>query len=133
MAKEKHGGAAKTNVARLLDKAGIAYELIPYEVDENNLAADHVAAELGEDIARVFKTLVLKGEFPGRNAVGSRGRCRRPEKGCESRRRQKGRPYSDEGAAAADGVYPRGMLPDRDEKAFPDVLPLDGAGFRGFM
>ena len=26
----------KTNVARLLDKAKIAYELIPYEVDEND-------------------------------------------------------------------------------------------------
>ena len=26
----------KTNVARLLDKAKIAYELIPYEVDEKN-------------------------------------------------------------------------------------------------
>ena len=33
----------KTNAARLLDKAGISYELIPYEVDENNLAATHVA------------------------------------------------------------------------------------------
>ena len=30
---------AKTNVARLLDKAKIAYELIPYEVDENDLSA----------------------------------------------------------------------------------------------
>lgn len=49
----------KTNVARLLDRAGIKYELIPYEVDESDLAATHVAAELGEDIARVFKTLVL--------------------------------------------------------------------------
>ena len=27
----------KTNAARLLDKAKIAYELVPYEVDENNL------------------------------------------------------------------------------------------------
>lgn len=72
MAKEKPGaGGAKTNVARLLDKARIAYELIPYEVDENNLAADHVADELGEDINRVFKTLVLKGIFPGRNAANS--------------------------------------------------------------
>ena len=52
--------AAKTNVARLLDSAGVRYELIPYTVDENNLAADHVAAELGEDINMVFKTLVLK-------------------------------------------------------------------------
>ena len=52
--------AAKTNVARLLDSAGIEYELITYEVDENNLAADHVAEELGEDINSVFKTLVLR-------------------------------------------------------------------------
>jgi len=50
---------AKTNVARLLDKAGIDYSLIPYTVDENDLAATHVAEELGEDIATVFKTLVL--------------------------------------------------------------------------
>ena len=52
-------GNIKTNVARLLDKAKISYKLIPYTVDENNLAADHVAAELGEDIRRVFKTLVF--------------------------------------------------------------------------
>ncbi|MDE7152832.1 MAG: Cys-tRNA(Pro) deacylase [Muribaculaceae bacterium] len=58
-------GPAKTNAARLLDKAHIAYELIPYEVDENNLAADHVAESLGEDINRVFKTLVLHGEKTG--------------------------------------------------------------------
>lgn len=51
----------KTNAARLLDKAKVKYRLIPYTVDENNLAADHVAEELGEDINRVFKTLVLHG------------------------------------------------------------------------
>lgn len=55
----------KTNAARLLDRAKIAYELIPYKVDENNLAADHVAEELGEDINRVFKTLVLRGDRCG--------------------------------------------------------------------
>ena len=49
----------KTNAARLLDKAKIAYELIPYEVDENDLSAIHVAASLGENIEQVFKTLVL--------------------------------------------------------------------------
>ena len=38
----------KTNAARLLDKAKIAYELIPYEVDENDLSAIHVAASLGD-------------------------------------------------------------------------------------
>ena len=55
----------KTNAARLLDAAGIAYELGPYEVDENNLAADHVAAQLGEPIEQVFKTLVLRGDRNG--------------------------------------------------------------------
>lgn len=55
----------KTNAARLLDKAGISYELIPYEVDPENLAASHVAEQLGEDIERVFKTLVLRGDRNG--------------------------------------------------------------------
>lgn len=52
----------KTNVARLLDKAKISYQLIPYEVDENDLSATHVAAQLGENIAQVFKTLILHGD-----------------------------------------------------------------------
>lgn len=56
---------SKTNAARLLDAAGIAYELVPYVVDENNLAADHVAEQLGEDIEQVFKTLVLRGDRNG--------------------------------------------------------------------
>lgn len=55
----------KTNAARLLDKAKIAYSLIPYEFDPDDLAAQHVADSLGEDINRVFKTLVLRGERNG--------------------------------------------------------------------
>jgi Cys-tRNA(Pro)/Cys-tRNA(Cys) deacylase len=55
----------KTNAARLLDRAKIAYDLVPYTVDEDNLAATHVAEELGEDIATVFKTLVLRGDRSG--------------------------------------------------------------------
>ena len=55
----------KTNAVRLLETAGVAFELVPYTVDENNLAADHVAAELGEPIEQVFKTLVLRGDRNG--------------------------------------------------------------------
>ena len=55
----------KTNAARLLDKAGIAYGLVAYEVDEEDLSATHVAAQLGEDIGQVFKTLVLRGDRTG--------------------------------------------------------------------
>ena len=55
----------KTNAARLLDAAGIAYSLVEYAVDEDHLDASHVAAQLGEDIDRVFKTLVLRGDKSG--------------------------------------------------------------------
>lgn len=60
MAQEK-----KTNAARILDRLGIKYELHTYPVDPDNLAADHVAEALGQDIRRVFKTLVLKGNKTG--------------------------------------------------------------------
>ena len=55
----------KTNAARLLDAAGIRYSLVPYEVDEEHLEASHVAAQLGEDLDTVFKTLVLRGDRNG--------------------------------------------------------------------
>lgn len=55
----------KTNVARLLDKAKVTYVLVPYEVDENDLSATHVATQLGENIGQVFKTLVLRGDKSG--------------------------------------------------------------------
>lgn len=54
-----------TNAARLLSAASIAYELIPYEYTEDDLSATHVAQTLGEDIERVFKTLVLRGDRNG--------------------------------------------------------------------
>lgn len=55
----------KTNAARLLDRAGIEYELVPYVVDEEHLDAVHVAEQLGEDVRQVFKTLVLRGDRNG--------------------------------------------------------------------
>ena len=64
MSKEKDK-IQKTNVARLMDKAKIAYELIPYEVDESDLSAHHIVAQLGENIEQVFKTLVLHGDKTG--------------------------------------------------------------------
>lgn len=55
----------KTNAARLLEAAGIPFELIPYSYTEDDLSAQHVASELGEDISCVFKTLVLRGNRTG--------------------------------------------------------------------
>ena len=65
----------KTNAARLLDKAGIAYNLIPYDFDPEDLAAQHVAHSLGQDIARVFKTLVLHGDRTGYIVCVVPGNC----------------------------------------------------------
>jgi Cys-tRNA(Pro)/Cys-tRNA(Cys) deacylase len=60
MAKE-----TKTNAARLLERAKIPFELVPYPVDEEHLEAQHIADCLGEDINRVFKTIVLHGDRKG--------------------------------------------------------------------
>ena len=49
----------KTNVMRLLDGAGIAYE--PHYYGGGALSGAEVAQVLGEDPARVFKTLVTAG------------------------------------------------------------------------
>lgn len=65
----------KTNAARLLDRAKIPYGLIPYEYDENDLAAQHVAEALGEDINCVFKTLVLHGDKCGYFVCVVPGNC----------------------------------------------------------
>lgn len=55
----------KTNAARHLDGLNIPYTLIPYEVNEADLSAVHVAASLGENIDQVYKTLVLRGDKTG--------------------------------------------------------------------
>ena len=53
----------------------MSYELIPYEVDENDLAAQHVAEELGEDLHQVFKTIVLHGDKTGYLVCVLPGNC----------------------------------------------------------
>ena len=55
----------KTNAMRMLDKAGIAYDVREYTVDEQDLSGSHAADMLGVDHGSVFKTLVLKGEKKG--------------------------------------------------------------------
>lgn len=72
MAKAKH---TKTNAVRLLEAAGIDFATREYVVDENDLAAQHVADQLGEDINCVFKTLVLRGERTGLFVCVVPGNC----------------------------------------------------------
>ncbi|MBR1630773.1 MAG: Cys-tRNA(Pro) deacylase [Paludibacteraceae bacterium] len=55
----------KTNACRLLDAQGIAYDLIAYPVDPDDLSATHVASTLGEAPECVFKTIVMHGDRNG--------------------------------------------------------------------
>lgn len=55
----------KTNVMRMLDKAGISYDTREYTVDKQDLSGSHAADMLGVDHGSVFKTLVLKGDKTG--------------------------------------------------------------------
>jgi len=59
----------KTNAARLLDRAGIAYELVPYAVDEEHLAATHVAEQLGEPLGTV-KSRIFQARRRLQKALG---------------------------------------------------------------
>lgn len=55
----------KTNAARILDGLHVDYSIREYEVDENDLSAETVAAKVGMPPAQVFKTLVAKGDKTG--------------------------------------------------------------------
>ena len=55
----------KTNAARILEKLGIAFELKGYDVDEEDLSAETVAAKVGLPAEQVFKTLVVRGDRHG--------------------------------------------------------------------
>lgn len=55
----------KTNAVRVLDKLGIAYQLLEYEVDVNDLAAESTAEKIGLPPEQVFKTLVTRGDRTG--------------------------------------------------------------------
>ena len=65
----------KTNAIRLLEAAKIPFTTQTYAFDPDDLAAQHVADELGEDIRCVFKTLVLRGERTGLFVCVVPGNC----------------------------------------------------------
>lgn len=52
----------KTNACRILDAKNIPYELVHYEVSEEELDAVSVARKIGLPPEQVFKTLVLTGD-----------------------------------------------------------------------
>jgi len=49
----------KTNAMRILEKNGISYTTVTYEVDEKHLDAVHIAESAGLNLEQVFKTIVM--------------------------------------------------------------------------
>ena len=55
----------KTNAMRQLDAAKIKYQVMTYEVDENDLSGTHIADQIGLSYEMVFKTIVTVGDKTG--------------------------------------------------------------------
>lgn len=55
MAKQK---LAKTNAVRLLDQQKIAYNLMEYTIEDNQVDGVSVAKKVGHPVSHVFKTLI---------------------------------------------------------------------------
>ena len=55
---------AKTNAARALDKLGIAYRLLAYRADAEDLSPERLSRELAMPAEQIYKTLVARAE-PG--------------------------------------------------------------------
>lgn len=65
MKSDKKNNIVKTNAMRQLDAAKIPYEILSYQVNENDLSATHIADEVGLPYEQVFKTIVTKGDKTG--------------------------------------------------------------------
>jgi Cys-tRNA(Pro)/Cys-tRNA(Cys) deacylase len=57
--------APKTNAVRILERAGIDFELREYTYDERTFSAEDAARQVGMAPETVFKTLLLRGDRTG--------------------------------------------------------------------
>ena len=55
----------KTNAMRMLSAAKIPFEVLEYEVDENDLSGVHIAEQVGYPPEKMYKTLVARGDKTG--------------------------------------------------------------------
>ena len=55
----------KTNAMRLLESAGIEYELRTYPFDQEDISAERVAELLSMAPEQIFKTLIVRGDSSG--------------------------------------------------------------------
>ncbi|MEB3272761.1 MAG: Cys-tRNA(Pro) deacylase [Prochlorothrix sp.] len=60
----------KTNAARILDRLQLAYTVLEYSVDPEDLVATSTATKLGLPPEQVFKTLVIRGSGNRHQSLG---------------------------------------------------------------
>jgi Cys-tRNA(Pro)/Cys-tRNA(Cys) deacylase len=65
----------KTNAMRLLKAAGINFAVREYDVSDGEISGVAVAAKIGQDPGRVFKTLVTEGKNTGLNVFVIPSHC----------------------------------------------------------
>lgn len=122
--------ATKTNVARLMDKAKVEYELIPYEFDEHDLGAQHVAEALGEDIRQVFKTIVLHGDRTSHLVCVVPGNCEvNLKKAARASGNKKVEPLPLKELLATTGYVRGGCSPIGMKKRFPTYFHQTATDF----
>lgn len=120
----------KTNAVRMLSRAKIEFETIPYEVDENDLAAPHVASQLGEDIRQVFKTLVLHGDGVGHLVCVIPGDCEVDlKKAAKAIGAKKVEMIAMKELLPVTGYIRGGCSPIGMKKAFPTFIDASATGF----
>ena len=56
---------AKTNAVRILESANVPHTTHEYDVSDGDVSGVAVAAKIGQDADRVFKTLVAQGKSAG--------------------------------------------------------------------
>lgn len=58
-------GTKKTNAVRIMEDAGVRFELMEYDIDEVELSAEDAAAKTGVAEEQTFKTLCARGDKSG--------------------------------------------------------------------
>jgi Cys-tRNA(Pro)/Cys-tRNA(Cys) deacylase len=55
----------KTNAVRMVEQAGIAFDLLVYTYEDDNLNVANIAEKNQLDLSSIYKTLVLEGDSTG--------------------------------------------------------------------
>lgn len=74
MAKKKDKQTHKTNAVRIVEAEGVPYNMYTYDAPDGFLDGVSVAKTLGQDLDRVFKTLVTVGASRAIMFASSRSR-----------------------------------------------------------